>query len=50
MGIVLDYIQEIKADVISVLNQVRICKKMILPCELVEFLGMRKTRKQEKKK
>ena len=45
-------VQEIKADltVISVLNQVRIHKKMILLCELVEFFRRRKTREAREEK
>ena len=43
--------QEIKANrtVISVLNQVRIHKKMVLLCKLVGFFEGEKLEKQEKK-
>ena len=47
MNIVVEYVIQLqmKNKGISRLNQVQIYKKMILPCELVEFLGRQKIKK-----
>ena len=46
MDIVVKYVQEIEAshDIIAPINQVRISKRMVLPCKLVGFKGERKTK------
>ena len=52
MDMIVKYVQEekVEKEQISVLNQVRIYKKMILPCELIGFLGRRKTREAREEK
>ena len=51
MNMVVEYVMrfQIKREGISRLNQVWIYEKMILPCELIGFLGKQKQKKQEKK-
>ena len=52
MDIVVKYAEEFNADrkAIFTLNQTRIHKKIILPCELVGFLGKRKTKEAREEK
>ena len=52
MDMIVKYVEEEKTnkDLISTLNQVRIYKKMILPCELIGFMGRRKTREAREEK
>ena len=52
MDMVVEYVKKTKdnSKVISILNQVRIHKKMILLYELVRFSGRRKTREAREEK
>ena len=44
MDMVVEYIrnQEFRSEIIALINQVRIYKRMMLPCELIGFQGSNK--------
>ena len=52
MDMIVKYVkeEEVEKELISTLNQVRIFKKMILPCELIGFVGRIKTREAREAK